>query len=337
MQYISHCDVIYRMKVLLLGATGLLGHNVTRHLLDCGHEVVVLVRRAGAIRVDGTWTEVVGSLLNDADLRCAAEGCDAVINCAGTTDMSLCHLSDYLPVNADLCRRLVAVCERCGITKIVHTSTVDTIGYGSADSPATEEAPMREPFASSLYAQSKRLGEDYILAAAKEHPDWHVVVINPGFILGAYDARPSSGRMLLAAYRRRLMAVPAGGKAFVSAADVAQACINALTLGRSGSRYIVAHREGCMSVAELYRIQAETMGYRQRVVALPQWLVLTAGAVGNAMRMLGIGTELCLNNVRQLQARTYYDGSRAVSELKINKTPIAEAIKNFHQWRENQP
>lgn len=333
-QYIGVCRVIVDMKVLLLGATGLLGHNVMRRLLADGHEVVALVRRAGAVRVEGTWREVVGSLLSDADLLRAAEGCNAVVNCAGVTDMSFRRLTDYTPVNTDLCRRLVAVCERCGIGTIVHTSTVNTIGNGTRERPSVGDEPMQEPFASSLYAASKRAGEEQMLEAARRHADWHVVVVNPGFMLGACDVRPSSGRMLLAAYRRRLMAAPKGGKAFVAVQDVAQACVNALTRGRSGSRYVAVGCEACMSIADLYRLQAEAMGYSQKVVPLPRWLVLTAGAVGNAMRSLGVRTELSLNNVRQLMVQEHYDGSRAVEELGINQTPIREAIKEFHQWRE---
>lgn len=322
------------MKVLLLGATGLLGHNVLSRLLDDGHEVVALVRRAGAVRLRGVWHEALGSPLDDDALLHAAEGCDAVVNCAGITDMSLRHLADYAPVNTDLCRRLVSVCERCGIKTIVHTSTVNTIGNGTREHPSTGDEPMQEPFCSSLYAASKLAGEKQMLEAARRHGDWHVVVVNPGFMLGACDARPSSGRMLLAAYRRRLMAAPKGGKAFVAVQDVAQACANALTCGRSGCRYTVVNSGACMSIADLYRLQAETMGYSQRVVQLPRWLVLTAGAMGSAIRLLGVGTELSLNNVRQLMVQEHYDGSRAVAELGINQTPIAEAIKDFHQWRE---
>lgn len=39
------------MKVLLLGATGLLGHNVLQKLMADGHEVNVVVRRADGIKL----------------------------------------------------------------------------------------------------------------------------------------------------------------------------------------------------------------------------------------------------------------------------------------------
>ena len=53
--------VIRRMRVLLLGASGLLGHNVLRRLLDEGHEVRVLVRRPDAVKLHGEWETVTGT------------------------------------------------------------------------------------------------------------------------------------------------------------------------------------------------------------------------------------------------------------------------------------
>ena len=68
------------MKVLLLGATGLLGHNVLSRLVAEGHSVVALVRRSGGVRLHcGGWHEMVGSPLDYETLCRAAEGCDAVI------------------------------------------------------------------------------------------------------------------------------------------------------------------------------------------------------------------------------------------------------------------
>ena len=148
------------MTVLLLGGTGLLGHTVLKQLLQQGHEVHALLRSLPQLEIlkahyrdasavlpsegchdsDGVcpisilnsqFTIYYGSLLDDNKLQAAAEGCDAIINCAGVTDMSLLHYDDYLPVNRDLCSRLINVMERLNITRLVHTSTANTIGYGS--------------------------------------------------------------------------------------------------------------------------------------------------------------------------------------------------------------
>ena len=320
------------MKVLLLGATGLLGHNVLQRLVAEGHSVVALVRRAVDLKLpQGGWETLFGSPLDYATLYNAADGCEAIINCTGTTDMSLRRYEDFLPVNRDLCGLLLKVMEERGIDRLVHTSSVNTIGYGTAAHPANETMPMRPPFSGSFYAESKREGEEIVLSGARSGR--HVVVINPGYMLGPYDTKPSSGRMLLAAYRKPVMVAPKGGKAFVHVADVAQTVVNALVQGCNGHRYIVVNSHACFSIKELYHLQADVCGYRQRVVELPGWMFLAAGRVGDAMRCLGIKTQVSTRNVRQLLVREYYDNGCALRELGMEETPLAEAIAGFHQWR----
>lgn len=323
------------MKVLLLGATGLLGHNVLQRLMAEGHQVVAVVRRADGIQLQGCgWETVTGSLLDYNTLYRAAEGCDAVVNCAGTTDMSLRHYEDFLQVNRELCRMLVRLLDERGIKTLVHVSTVNTIGFGTAGHPADESAPMQAPFKGSFYGDSKREGEQLILAAATEGR--HVVVINPGYMLGPYDVKPSSGRMLLAAYRMPLMFAPKGGKAFVHVGDVAQAVVNALARGNNGGRYIAVNSHACMTIRNLYRMQAVVCGYCQKVLTMPNSLLLAAGRVGDLLRWCGVKTQLSTRNVRQLMVREYYDNHRAVSELLMPETPIETAISDFYEWRKNK-
>ena len=107
------CGVNNGMKVLLLGASGLLGHNVLRLLIESGNRVVALVRRVDALRLGGDYEVRLGSLLDYPTLLAAAEGCDAVINCAGVTDMSL-RRGDYTAVNTTLCASLLEVMKRLG-------------------------------------------------------------------------------------------------------------------------------------------------------------------------------------------------------------------------------
>lgn len=305
------------MKVLLLGATGLLGHNVLQRLMTEGHQVVAVVRRADGIRLQqGNWETIVGSLLDYGTLQKASKGCDAIINCAGCTDMSLRHYGDFLPVNRNLCALLTKLLDDTGIGTLVHTSTVDTVNG-----------------VHSFYADSKREGEQLILKAAIEGR--HVVVVNPGFMLGPWDVKPSSGRMLLAAYRKPLMFVPQGGKAFVHVGDVAQAVVNALTRGENGCRYIAVNGYACLSIRELYEMQAKVCGYRQIVFRVPDWLLLAAGRVGDTLRWMGVKTQVSTCNIRQLLVRESYGSEPAVRDLGMPQTPTEVAIKEFHEWRKN--
>ena len=320
------------MKVLLLGATGLLGHNVLQRLMDDGHQVVVLVRRADAIRLERQeWETVTGSLLDYKTLEKAVKGCDAIVNCAGTTDMSLRKYEDYLPVNKNLCEMLVMLMNEHGISTLVHASTVNTIGYGAVGQPADESAPMQPPFKGSFYADSKYEGERIILSAATESR--HVIVVNPGYMIGPYDVKPSSGKMLLAAYKRHLMFAPKGGKAFVHVDDVARAMVTALTEGTNGSRYIVVDGNGMLTIKQLFELQARVCGYKQRVLVCPNALLRMAGVVGDVLRWTGVRTQVSSRNIKQLLVREYYDNGHALCDLHIEQTSVEKAIADFYEYR----
>lgn len=318
------------MKVLLLGTTGLLGHNVLEQLLSHGHEVRALVRTPNKVVIHHDALEVVHGSLDFADLDNSAQGCDAIINCAGVTNMSLLTYDEYVDINSNLPKRLVDVMNNHGINTLVHVSTANTIGYGSKDCMATEECPIELPFKESYYAASKNVGEEFLFQESQLHPEKHIIVVNPGFMIGAYDIKPSSGTLLLTGYRKPLMAAPKGGKSFVSARDAAVAIANALSMGRNGERYLLTGEN--MSMRDFYRLQAEVMHYRQHLISLPNWLVLAVGRVGDLIRKMSITTQVSTRNVRQLLIMEYYDNSKARRELQMPQTPIAEAIRDFFDW-----
>lgn len=323
------------MIVLLLGGNGLLGHNVLNQLLQQGHEVHALLRNPAALHFDTFPNQHLlrifkGSLLADDDLNQAAKGCEAIINCAGVTDMSLLKYSHYLPVNRDLCDRLIELMKHHGINRLVHTSTANTIGYGTPERWADEECAMQSPFAESFYAQSKKEGEEKLQAAAKQHPDWHIIIVNPGFMIGSYDTKPSSGTLLLAGYRKPIMVAPKGGKSFIHVNDAATAIANALTQGRHGERYLLTGEN--LSLREFYHIQKQQCGYGQYILSVPNWLLAWAGCIGDALRKCGIQTQLSTRNVRQLMVGEYYDNQLARTELEMPATKIEKAIEDFFNW-----
>ena len=340
--------------VLLLGASGLLGHNVLRLLLERGEAVRVLLRPGSKLLPldfgpaphdpPGCPDVQVGSPLDFDTLLRAAAGCDAIINCAGTTDMRLPRPEDFYPVNRDLPALLCRVLDATGIRTLVHTSTANTVAAGTRERPADETSPFGAPFDRSPYAISKKAGEDVLCAWSAAHPDRRVIIVCPGFLIGPYDAKPSSGTLLLAACRnssgrasssgnyargRRVMAGPRGGKSFLSVRDAATAICHALGRGASG-RYLLTGE--ALTLREFYSLQAQTCGYRQRFVSLPDGLVRAAGRLGDQLQRLGLHTLLCTHNTDQLLVEEWYDASRATRELGLPHTPVADAIRDFFAW-----
>ena len=153
------------MKVLVLGASGMLGNAMLRVMAESGeHEAVGTARSPAVLRHFSpplADTILTGVNVEDFDGLTAVLGQvrpDAVVNCIGLVkqlaqaDDPLCAL----PINALLPHRLARLCDLFG-ARLVHIST-DCVfsgrkgGYVESDMPDAED----------LYGRSKLLGEvDY--------------------------------------------------------------------------------------------------------------------------------------------------------------------------------
>ncbi|HLP04314.1 MAG TPA: NAD-dependent epimerase/dehydratase family protein [Paludibacter sp.] len=318
------------MKVLVTGANGLLGHHVVAELLSQRHTVCIVVRSCRDIHFDLESVEVhQGDFTDYGTLKNAAAGCDAIIHLAAVTATNLRRYNDYRKINIEGTKQVARVSNELEIKNIVYASTANTIGYGNEQHPGDENSPALFPFTASWYAQSKIAAEE-IMMEASELPGRHVVIINPTFLVGKYDTKPSSGKLLLAGYRKRLMFVPGGGKNFVAASDVATCVCNALTQGKNGGRYLACGEN--LSFREFYRIQQQVGNYRQSLVGLPGYLLAIMGRAGNILRALGIGTSLCSMNTSQLLIREYYTGAKARAELGLPEADIRKALEEAIGW-----
>ena len=72
------------MKVFLTGATGFIGGNLARKLVNRGYSVRALVRRSSNLQaIEGIDLEIVdGDILDVNSLKIGMEGCQAVFHTA---------------------------------------------------------------------------------------------------------------------------------------------------------------------------------------------------------------------------------------------------------------
>lgn len=318
------------MKVLVTGANGLLGHHVVSELLKRQHVVRIIVRSKRNIYFDLASVEVYeGNFADYHFLKEAASGCDAIIHIAALTITNLLHCEDYYKINVEASSQILKVSDELDINRLVFVSTANTIGYGTEKQLADENSMIEFPFSKSFYAQSKKEAEDFFIEASKKQ-NQHVVIINPTFMVGSHDPNPSSGKLLLLGYNRRLMFVPRGGKNFVAVTAVAKVVCNALTKGKNGEKYLVSGVN--LSFKEFYQMQKSVCEYNQRIIELPHILLEFAGKAGDLIRMFNIKTEICSMNLNQLRVREYYDNKKAKTELNLPETDLKRAIKEAIDW-----
>ncbi len=323
------------MKILVTGANGLLGHHVVMQLQQMKHKIRILLRGTRDVYFNTKEIEIIKGTFTDYNqMKSAADGCDTIIHIAAVTATDLLHYEDYRNVNIAGAANVIRVADDLSINKIVFVSTANTIGYGNPDKEADERCDIKYPFNKSFYARSKVEAEKLFVEASKK-TGRHVIIINPTFIIGSHDVKPSSGKLILMGYKKRLMFVPKGGKNFVAATDVAKAVCKALTMGQNGDRYLASGVN--LSFAEFFKLQSRVGEYQQNIIEIPDAFLEMAGKAGDFIRLFGVKTEICSMNLKQLIIQEYYSNKKAVKELKMPQKPIDEAIFEALVWfKENR-
>jgi dihydroflavonol-4-reductase len=317
------------MTILVTGATGLVGNNVVRMLLDRGESVRVLVREQSDRRpTEDLDVEVILGDVRDAEaVKRAVSGVSGVIHSAAQVHIGWTGLESQRAINVEGARNVAAAVLEAG-AKMVHVSTVDTLGVGSAEQPADEETP-RGGKVPCGYVVTKQESEDALM----EHIDrgLNATIANPGFMLGPWDWKPSSGRMLLQVARYFTPVAPRGGCSVCDVRDVAAGIVAALKKGERGRRYILGGEN--TSYLELWGLFARVAGGTAPRFRAGPFGPYIAGRIGDLMtKMTRRETDVNSASVRMGNLFHYYSSERAKQELDYRNRPLEETVAAAWDW-----
>ncbi len=320
------------MLTLVTGATGLVGNNVVRTLLDRGQAVRVLVRESSDPRpLEGLQAEVVCGDVRDVDsVRRACEGADVVIHAAGYVRIGWREPDLYRAINVDGTRH-VAEAARVAGARMIHVSSVDTLGPGSPDVPASEESPPGKSV-DCPYVVTKREAERVLFEQIEQGLD--AVIVNPGSMLGPWDWKPSSGRVLLEVARGWARLAPIGGINYCDVRDVAETILSAVERGATGRRYILGGEN--LTYLELFRLLAEVSGVRAPWGRAGPIVRIVAGRIGDLVGYM-TGNEPVVNSAATAMSclPKYFTSARAQAELGYRPRPVRQAAEAAWKWFTN--
>jgi dihydroflavonol-4-reductase len=314
-------------RYLVTGATGLVGNNVVRRLLQLGAEVRVLVRSSASLELAGLPVELVlGDIRDPAAVRSAVRGVDAVIHAAGHVHIGWTQRDLHEQINIGGARNVALACRDAG-ARMVLVSTVNTLGTGPLAAPA-DEAGGGPGLPACPYIETKRQAENLVLELAAS--GLYAVVTHPTFMLGPWDWKPSSGRMLLAV-ARGVDLTPIGAFSLCDARDVADALISAAALGISGSRYVLAGHN--LTYRDAFRQFAERNAARAPWFPIGPIMRFVGGRGGDLWARL-TGREWASNSaaVEIVSQESCFSSARAVAELGYQIRPLAEIIDDAWDW-----
>ena len=320
------------MKVLVTGANGLVGANVVRELLRSGMYVKALVRPSADLKSlqDVPCELFRGDILAYEDVYNALADCHAVVHAASTTSVLPREFAYYKKVNVDSTKNIVQAILTQGNKRLVLVSTANAFGPGSKHRPGSESSPFTLRRYRSGYINSKVMAQQYVLQEVEKH-QLNAVIVNPTFIIGPYDSKPSSGKIILMGLRRGIQWCPAGGKNFVHAGDVAHGIVEVLTNGKTGECYLLAGQN--LTYREFFKMVNKVSGRHRLLITIPKTIIRLAGALADVWgdfthKKFAFNKSnahiLCLDN--------YYTGKKAQHELNLNASNVRQAIEDCLSW-----
>lgn len=314
-------------RVLVTGASGFIGSAVARALLARGYGVRGLLRPQSPRRnLQGLAMEIaIGDLLDPASLAAACAGCDALIHVAADYRLWVPDPAAMLRVNVDGTRAVMAAARAAGITRMVHTSSVATLGGRDEDAPATLAAMV------GPYKRSKFLAEQAVRALAAEH-DMAAVIVNPSTPVGPGDLRPTpTGRIIIEAALGRMPAHVDTGLNIVHVDDVALGHVLALERGMPGERYILGGDD--MSLADILAAITRMVGRKAPRLRLPLAAVLPVALAAEGWgRITGREPFVTLDGVRMAARPMYFSSAKAEHALGYRHRPARAALADAVAW-----
>lgn len=321
------------MRVLVTGAAGLLGSHIVRSLLQNQHTPVCLVRHTTDLTtLRGVACDFVyGSIENYAEVTRAVQECDAVVHAASIYSHPSQEYSHFEQINVTGTINLVQAALKYDLKKFVYISTANTIGAGTKHKPGIELNEFDSFGLDSHYLNSKYIAEQYVLEQV-EKGGLDAVVINPTFMVGSHDNKPSSGRMIIYGLRNKILLVPPGGKNFVHVKDVAKVTVQSLSSSKKGEKYLVAGHN--YTYSEFFELLSKKVGLWKLIIRIPKPVFLFAAALNQLIR--GKKTEFNVSNARVLGRDNYYVGTKSYRDFQYRPTSIQLAIDEALEWFKQQ-
>jgi dihydroflavonol-4-reductase len=160
-------------------------------------------------------------------------------------------------------------------------------------------------------------------------------IVNPAYMIGPWDWKPSSGRMLLEVARNRALFAPLGKNNFCDVRDVAAGVLAAAERGVTGRRYILGGER--LSYFQAWRVFARVTRAIPPLFPAGPLIRFAAGRCGDLWAKW-TGHEGDINSAvttSSAQSRNF-QSTRAERELGYRSRPLAESAADAWQWfREN--
>jgi uncharacterized protein YbjT (DUF2867 family) len=304
--------------VTIFGGSGFVGRYIARRMAKEGWRVRVAVRRPNEalfVRPYGTPGQVepvACNIRDEASVRVALRGADAVVNCVGILNRS--GKNSFDAVQAEGAGRIARIAAAEGVRQMVQISAI------GADAGSD-----------SAYSRTKAEGEAAVLAAFPG-----AVILRPSIIFGTEDG--FFNRFAGMSRMGPILPVVGANTLFqpVYVDDVAQAAVKAV-LGQADPGVYELGGPEVETFRGLMQRMLAVIQRRRAVVNVPFWVANIMGFAFDALQAVTLGLienkMITRDQVRNLRRdNVVASDAKGIADLGIQPTAM-EAVLPDYLWR----
>jgi len=321
------------MKILITGATGLVGSAVARRFIAENQTVLALYRpdsdRSLLKDIEGNIQWIEGDILDISSLETAIDGVDFVVHTAAVVSFVPRDRKMMYKVNVEGTANVVNVCLKYKTQKFCQVSSIAALGRPDSrkvipgqDVLLDETQRWEDSPENSEYAKTKHLAELEVWRGIAE--GLNAVIVNPTLILGEGDWTKSSTQIFRYVYRENPFYT--GGIAnYVDVKDVAEVIFQLLFSDISSERFLLSG--GSISYRDLFNTIADSMKKKRPSYEVGSGLAAVIWRL-EAVRTWLMGTKpLITKETAQSGARRIrYNNEKIKKALGFNFQPIEKTV-----------
>lgn len=331
------------MYVAVTGASGFIGSHVVATARQRGHTVRCIVRNPTKMRDalaqhglgDDEGVDVAqGDLADEASLRAALDGPDAVVHAAAVFSLNPNDAAEMAEINPGSVRTVLGLAEELGLSRVVYVSTM-----GVFLPVTTTHVDQDTPLGAGCgpYTESKIAAEHVAReAVARGAP---VVSVYPGAVLGPRDPNPDlsdSEVVIRDAVKGRIpMSIAGATMPIVDVRDVAAVCVGALE-GGSSSRYLVPGE--LVGLDDVFATLNDITGGDLKLRDAPAFVFTSMGAVADVVaRITRRKMPVTRETVRMLvagarTAEVAFDWDPAKTDFGVPAYDVETTLRDTVSW-----
>ena len=299
---------------IVTGATGHIGNNIVRYLLEQKNDVRVLVRKKD-VSLDGLDVDIrISQTFDEQFLDSVISNNDVIIHTAGYINLFNHDKMETFRSNVQLTKRIVNIClkKHC---RLVYISSVDIISKPKVGLVKEPSHFTYEDMKKSYYQKSKLVATKFVYEKMKQGLDG--VILYPSAVISPHDYKPSQvGKEIRHIINHKLLFSLKGGYNFIDVRDVAKAVYLASIKPMNDHIILSGYH---LSIKELYESISKITNRKKTIIKIPLWLayitVIFYKKYSNIM-------------IKSLTENAYYDDTKRKVHLFDELIPFNQTLKD---------